>query len=312
MPRKYIIWNDFNWDHVSSKLRKETLTQHDFVQGADALAKADIAFGKPSPSAIRHAAHLRWIQLSSAGYSEYDNPQFKETLQKRGVMMTNSSDVYAEPCAEHVFAMMLALARGLPQAMENQLEAKAWNHREQRGQNYLLKDQRVLLLGFGSIARRLVELLEPLKMQISVLRRHPSAEPNLTMITEQDLPKVLLDVDHIVNTLPENDSTQHFVNQKFLAQVKPNARLYNIGRGTTVDQQALITALRENRLAAAYLDVTTPEPLPSDHALWDAPHCFITPHSAGGHHDEFDRLLHHFLKNLSAFANNEELVNRIS
>jgi phosphoglycerate dehydrogenase-like enzyme len=89
------------------------------------------------------------------------------------------------------------------------------------------------------------------------------------------------------------------------------ARVYNIGRGTTVDQDALLAALSSGRVASAYLDVTDPEPLPPDHPLWTAPNCFITPHSAGGHAGEDERLVRHFLRNLAAFEQGEPLADRV-
>jgi phosphoglycerate dehydrogenase-like enzyme len=96
-----------------------------------------------------------------------------------------------------------------------------------------------------------------------------------------------------------------------LALMKPDAAFYNIGRGTTVDQAALLTALREGPLAAAYLDVTDPEPLPPTHPLWDQPNCFITPHAGGGHRGEYERLIRHFLDNLQKFEAGERLNDRI-
>ena len=312
MPRKKnIIWSDVDWSRVSPELRDATLTQYEFVQGEDNLLKANIAFGKPDPASLKGAAHLQWIHLSSAGHAQYDGDDLKVLFKERGITMTNSSAVYAEPCAEHLFAMILSLARRLPQAMKNQIGAKNWNQQEQRENAYLLKNQKVLLLGYGAIARRLAELLQPFDMQISALRRHPGQEKNVTIISQKDLSKVLSEADHIVDILPENESTKQFVNKEFLAEIKPGASFYNIGRGTTVDQNELAAALRENRLGAAYLDVTSPEPLPSNHPLWTTPNCYITPHSGGGHQDEFDRLLRHFLDNLKRFQNDEELSDRI-
>jgi phosphoglycerate dehydrogenase-like enzyme len=93
--------------------------------------------------------------------------------------------------------------------------------------------------------------------------------------------------------------------------MKPGAVFYNIGRGTTVDQVALIAALKAGPLSAAYLDVTDPEPLPPNHPLWTAPNCWITPHTAGGHDDEFGRLAGHFLQNLGRFGRGETLADRV-
>jgi phosphoglycerate dehydrogenase-like enzyme len=96
-----------------------------------------------------------------------------------------------------------------------------------------------------------------------------------------------------------------------LARMKPSAVFYNIGRGTTVDQTALLEALRAGKIAAARLDVTDPEPLPPDHPLWTAPNCQITPHTAGGHAEEFHRLVGHFLTNLGRYLKGEELRDRV-
>jgi phosphoglycerate dehydrogenase-like enzyme len=309
--KNYRIWTEFKWNRVSPELREATLAQHEFVTGAENLKTADIIFGNPDPAALKSATELQWIQLTSAGHSQYDGDDVKVLFKERGITMTNSSAVYAEPCAEHLFAMILGLARRLPQATEDQSGAKQWNQKDQRERPYLLKNQKVLLLGFGAIARRLAELLQPFDMQISALRRHPSQEKNVTIISQGDLSKVLSEADHIVDILPENESTKYFVDEALLAGAKPGANFYNIGRGTTVDQNALMTALKKDNLAAAYLDVTSPEPLPPNHPLWTTPNCYITPHSGGGHRDEFDRLLRHFLDNLKKFENGEELSDRI-
>jgi phosphoglycerate dehydrogenase-like enzyme len=116
---------------------------------------------------------------------------------------------------------------------------------------------------------------------------------------------------HIVNILPESAETRHFFNRARFAAVKPGAIFYNIGRGVTVDQEALLEALRSGRIAAAWLDVTDPEPLPDDHPLWAEPHCFVTPHVAGGHVDEAKTLVRHFLTNLERFVHGEPLLDRV-
>jgi phosphoglycerate dehydrogenase-like enzyme len=101
------------------------------------------------------------------------------------------------------------------------------------------------------------------------------------------------------------------MNTQRFAVVKPGARFYNIGRGTTVDQDALLRVLESGTLALAYLDVTDPEPLPSEHPLWTAPNCYITPHTAGGHKGEFERLVQHFLGNLRLFEQDEALRGQV-
>lgn len=311
---KQVIWCDSRLERVSPELlqaSKNEFEQYEFKQGSDNLKKARIAYGQPNPTDLKTAENLQWVHITSAGHSEYDGDDIRALFKERDIKLTNSSAVYAEPCAEHLMAMMLGLARCLPRSVKNQINAKDWNQREQRFDAYLLRNQKVLLLGFGAIARRLVELLQPFDMHISALRRHPSEEKNVTIISKDDLSKVLSEADHVVNILPDNDATKRFVDKRFLGQMKPGAVFYNIGRGTSVDQNALMAALHEGRLAAAYLDVTTPEPLPPDHPLWTTPNCHITPHSGGGHHNEFDRLFLHFLKNLKAFEVGGELSDRL-
>jgi phosphoglycerate dehydrogenase-like enzyme len=111
--------------------------------------------------------------------------------------------------------------------------------------------------------------------------------------------------------LPANEQTKNFLDARRLASLKRGVIVYNIGRGSTLDQDAVRNELFAGRVAAAYLDVTSPEPLPHDHPLWTTPNCFITPHSGGGHSNEKERQVNHFLNNLRRFERREELVNRV-
>jgi len=174
-----------------------------------------------------------------------------------------------------------------------------------------LNGQTVLLLGFGAIGQRLVELLAPFKMKIVALRRQTKSESAVRIIAMEQLSSALGEADHVVNILPDNEETKDFVNARRLACFKRGARFYNVGRGTTVDQRALIEALETGRLDAAYLDVMEPEPLPPEHVLWSTRNCFITPHTAGGRHDQDDALVDLFLRNLAAWESGGELVNRV-
>jgi phosphoglycerate dehydrogenase-like enzyme len=101
------------------------------------------------------------------------------------------------------------------------------------------------------------------------------------------------------------------VNARRLACVKPGARFYNVGRGSTVDERALLESLRTGRISEAYLDVFETEPLPPDHAFWTLPNCFITPHTAGGRHDQDTAIVKHFLRNLAAFEQSGAMVDRV-
>ena len=266
------------------------------------LASADVAFGQPDADACRDLPRLKWIALTSAGYTRYDNEVTKQALRARDAVLTNASSVFAEPCAQHALAMMLGLSRQLPASLAEQLGARGWKYLEHRAASRLLNGQTVLLLSYGAIAKRLVELLAPFGMKIYALRRRTYSEAGVHVIAEEKLSAVLPEADHIINILPENEATHGYVNARRLALAKPGAYFYNIGRGPTVDERALIEALETGRLGGAYLDVFATEPLPSTSPLWTTKNCWLTPHTAGGRNDQDAALAELFLVNLQAFA----------
>lgn len=169
----------------------------------------------------------------------------------------------------------------------------------------------MILLGFGAIARRLLELLRPFEMDLAAFRRSARGDEGVPVVTPDRLPAALAAADHVVNLLPDNAESRNFFSAERFAACKPGAIFYNIGRGTTVDQAALLAALQSGRLGAAWLDVTDPEPLPPDHPLISAPNCHITPHTAGGHRNEAESLVRHFLANFRRFLADAPLRDRI-
>lgn len=280
--------------------------------GADpALATADVAFGQPDAAQCMNTPRLRWVEVTTAGYTRYDTPEFRENFRARGAAFSNVSQVFAEPCAEHVLGMMLAFGRQLLPSHRDQMTDHSWHYLQRRYDSRLLVGQTVLLLGFGAIGRRLAELLAPFGMNLIAVRRQTRSERGVRIIPEESVSSALGQADHVINILPENAETRNYVNARRLACCKTGARFYNIGRGTTVDQRAVREALLSGRLGMAYLDVFETEPLPPDDPLWTTPNCYITPHTAGGHHDQDERIVAHFLKNLAAFIKNEAMVDRI-
>jgi phosphoglycerate dehydrogenase-like enzyme len=275
------------------------------------IVGAEIAFGQPDPADCISNPGLRWIEVSSAGYTRYDTEAFRQSVRARGAAFTNASQVYADACAEHVLAMILALARQLLPSYATQLGDHAWPYTERRDQSRLLARQTVVMLGFGAIGRRLAELLAPFGARLYALRRQIRSEPGVHIVPEQDLTKVLAEADHVVNVLPENEATLNYVNARRIACFKPGVRFYNVGRGPTVDQVALIEGLTSGRIGAAYLDVTVPEPLPPSHPLWTTPHCYITPHTAGGRNNVNVELVRHFLANLASFEKGAAMADRV-
>lgn len=275
------------------------------------LATADIAFGQPDAEQCLQCDRLRWVEVTTAGYTRYDTAEFRETFLARGARFSNVSQVFADPCAQHVLAMMLALGRNLLASHRDQLTDHGWHYTERRYACRLLTGQTVLLLGYGAIGRRLAELLAPFGVTIYAVRRQTRSEKGVRIIPEEKLSSVLGEADHVVNILPDNAATRGYVNARRLACMKPGARFYNIGRGTTVDDQALLAALNSGRLGAAYLDVFEPEPLDPAHPFWTTPNCYVTCHTAGGRSDQDEALVKHFLHNLAAFTSGGAMVDRV-
>ena len=325
MSNKYKIWCNGLFIPLSDsdkKLFEQSVGKHELHlfetaetgrEGASAeiLNKAKIAYGAPHPEAILKCKNLAWVHLNTAGYTAYDNDDFKRALKRRGTILTNSSAVYDEPCAQHILAMMMSLARGLFPAYNAQCGDKTWKMNEIRPILPLLNEQTVVLLGFGAIAGRLVEMLKPLKMNLIGVRRQIRGDEPIQMFEESSVNEVLPLADHLINILPASKQTNNFLNAKRLSLLKNGAIVYNIGRGTTLDQDSLIEKLNTGQIAAAYLDVTNPEPLPPEHPLWTTPNCFITPHTGGGHATEKQRQFAHFLDNLKRFEEGTAMLNRI-
>jgi phosphoglycerate dehydrogenase-like enzyme len=275
------------------------------------LLKAQISFGQPDPEDLSSAPLLRWAHLSSAGYTRYDRADLRQRFQKDGIPLTNSSAVFSAPCAQHALTWLLAQSRRLLPAYENQRATRGWPQNELRDQSRLLGQQTILILGFGSIGAELASYLAPLQAKVIGYRRNPVEGGPIPMIGPAGLDEALSAADHVVNILPASPETDGFFGAHRFALMKRGACYYNLGRGTTTDQKALRAALVEGRLASAYLDVAEPEPLPPSDPLWTTPNCFITPHSSGGHANEWERLVLHSLANLRRFEQGEPLVNRL-
>ncbi len=321
---KLKIFCDASFPDEAERLLCESLTEHELVFPAarnesnltsgtfePALLDADVAFGQPAVQGLVAASRLRWAHLTSAGYTRYDVPSVREVLQKKPIAITTSSSVYADPCAEHVLAMMLSLSRRLPDSLDAQRSGRTWDSVRRRESSTLLRGQTVLLLGYGAIGRRLAELLQPFHARILAVRRRDEGDSRVQMVLGREIDEALSVANHVVNVLPENEETRGFMNRHRIAAMRPGAFFYNIGRGTTVDQDALLDALLRRAIGGAYLDVTWVEPLPREHPLWKAPNCYVTPHSAGGQCAEHVALVRHFLECLRRFERDEPLLDRV-
>lgn len=275
------------------------------------MQEADIVLGQPRVDAVLASGKLKWLQISTAGFTRYDTRDFRAAMAEKGIPVTNSSHVYDDACAEHVFAFMLANARQLPRGLRSRCANGSEEWTALRRDSRLLQGQSLLIVGYGAIAERLIELLAPFRMKITAMRRTPRGDEKVAIITPDHVAGAMAEADHVINILPDNAESSRWFNAERFAQMKQGAIFHNIGRGTTVDQEALAAALKSGQVGAAWLDVTDPEPLPDDHVLWTCETCYITPHTAGGQFGEAKVLIQHFLDNFARYQKGEKLVNRV-
>src|SRR5215813_15244502 len=191
------------------------------------LAAADIAFGQPDVEQAMRLDNLKWIHLTTAGYTAYDRDDFKNALRARGAILTNSSGVYDDPCAQHALAMMMAFARRLPESLKTQFGDRAWHWILRRSESFLLNGQTALLFGFGAIAIRLCELLAPFRMKLIGVRRRVKGDEPVRIITEEQVAEFLPRADHVVNVLPGNESTTRYFDADKFRRMRQGARFYN-------------------------------------------------------------------------------------
>ncbi len=237
------------------------------VEEASALIWADPKAADAFPGVVAAAPDLEWVQLPYAGIEN-----FADQLDP-ALLWTCGKGVYAEPVAEHVIALTLAGFRSIHTASR----ATSWPAQE--GKNLL--GANMLIIGAGGIAESLLRLLEPWNVETTVVRRSPEPLAHATRtVTSDRLFEVLSSADVVVLAAAVTPETTGMVDADFLAAMSNDAWLVNVGRGALVVHDDLVAALRDRVIAGAALDVTTPEPLPDGHPLWDEPNCIITPHVA--------------------------------
>lgn len=285
------------------------------------LDEIEIAVGQFPKNLLAKAKQLRWFQQWSAGADWLlEHPEVRDL----DFMLTSASGVHATPISEHIFAFLLAFARNLPQAWQAQQDHLWMQEVEEAGAKqsmdiatysrrdvFELAGKSMLLIGLGEIGERTAQIATALGMGVIGLRHDPDQETRgvSQMVGPDELLTTLPHADVVVSTVPLTAETHHMLDQTAFDAMKEGTYLINIGRGGTINQDALVAALQRGKLAGAGLDVFEEEPLPADSPLWDMANVLITPHSSGAtpHYDE--RAFAIFLDNLKRYQAGEELRN---
>ena len=263
-----------------------------------AIQRADVLLGNPPAALTGDVPNLKFWQLDSAGFDKY-------TGQKPTCPVCNMGDYFAWPCAETTVGAVLSLYRQLDRLAVLQ-QQRTWLGNSLREGMRSLHRQRVVVLGAGAIGQAVRSILLGFRCDVQLMAR---TNPAAALHSLDELLVALPTTDLLINTLP--GSARGLVSAAVIAAMKPGSVFANVGRGSTVDEDALIDALQRNHLGGAALDVTAQEPLPPEHPLWTLPNVLLTQHSAGGTgREDWDKSAL-FLRNLGHFLGGEPLENTV-
>jgi phosphoglycerate dehydrogenase-like enzyme len=278
------------------------------------LDRAEVLFGVPGDSAeglaevVNGLPRLRWVHATSAGAGEQVRKAELSPEALERVTITTSSGVHAVPLAEFAVLGLLAVAKELPQLVEDQ-RARAWP--EVRQPLRELSGQTLFLVGLGEIGREVARLGKALGMRTVGFRRTQGPPPE--WVDEVHGPERLTELadqaDAMVVSLPMTEQTAGLVDRATIERLPASCIFVNVGRGGVVDEPALVDALRDRRIAGAVLDVFTTEPLPADSPLWTLPNVLVTPHAAALSARENERITELFTDNLRRFLDGRPLRN---
>jgi len=280
---------------------------------AEAVRRAGEAHGADASYAstefLRAATSLAWLQAQSAGVDRYlSTPEIRDTDR---IVLTNLRGVHGPAIADHVFAMLLALTRDLPVHLAGR-ERGEWQREGSREiEPIALEGRTLLVVGLGGIGTEIARRGHGFGMRVLATRRSDAPAPDYVerVVKADQLLALLPEADVVAIAVPLTPETEHLFDARAIAAMKRGSWLVNIARGQVVDTDALVEALRSGQLAGACLDVTDPEPLPSDHVLWSFPNVVITPHVASRAELTSERGWALFKENLRRFDAGEPLLN---
>lgn len=318
------LWIAPEW--FAERLRKEFLqlevvrmTTYDGIEKE--LADADVAFTfSLRPEQFAEAKRLRWIHSPAAAVHQFLFPEFVNS----DVILTNAREVHGPVVAEHVMALIFALAKRIPESVRFQ-QKHVWGQ-ETLWQNHAapaeIAGATLGLVGLGSIGRNVAQRASAMGMKVVVVRRshfsknqgevahpaHHSKDFVDEVLPSSQLGEMLKRADYVVLAIPVTDETRGMIGAEQFSQMKRDAYIINVGRGPLIDEAALIEALRQRTIAGAALDVFDQEPLPADSPLWDLENLLITPHTAGMTTKLWERHYTLFSENLRRFLRGEPLL----
>lgn len=275
------------------------------VSSGDGFSPQVLLCGTCDEKLLEQLPDLQWVQVRSAGVDHLP----LDVFARRDIVLTNGR-IHGIAVAETVLAMMLAFATGLHHLVQAQ-ERCEWVRSAVAPEKFELENQTLLVIGLGDLGGTLVRKARGIGMRVMGcdVERKSGIQGLYRFLFPDRLPEALPEADHVALCLPLTPATRGFFNSQYIDAMKPTAYLYNVGRGPLIDQNALLKALQNGRIAGAGLDVTDPEPLPPGHPLWTAPNVILTQHIAGASPHNSLRITDLFSENLHRFKNGYPLLN---
>jgi len=278
------------------------------------LDRAEVLFGIPGDSGegladvVRRAPGLRWVQATSAGAGEKLWAARLRPEELDRVMLTTASGVHTTPLAEFCLFGLLAFTKDLPRLLHDEGQRR-WDRYPTRE----LKGKTILIVGLGKIGLEVARLARCFGMRTVGLKRRVGEDlPNVDEVRASgDLKLLVPHVDAVVVTLPSTDETRSMVDKETIHLLSRDCIFVNVGRGSVVDEDALVEALTEKRIRGAVLDVFREEPLPKDSRLWELPNVLISPHTAALAEAENERIVRLFIENISRYLEGNPLLNHV-
>lgn len=280
---------------------------HWFTSNEEAIALAPLAdifwvdqftLNDPPDAAIA-AIKARWLHTTLAGLSNVP----VDLARERGIVVTKGTGLTSDAVADFGLMGVLMLAKRVDEIVRAQ-DRREWLPGPPCDDD--LAGASALIIGYGAIGSRLGARLKACGMRVTGVRR--AADPAQDIVGADGWRARLGDFDYVILAAPETSDTMHMIGAAEFAAMKPGARFLNIARGSMVDQDALLAAMRSGHLKGAFIDVTDPEPLPADNPLWDAPNMIITMHMSGrGNAPTFRRAAERFAANVRRFLAGEPL-----
>lgn len=260
--------------------------------------------------ASKRLKSLKWIQSLAAGPNDVLNAGFDSSK----ITVTTGSGLHDRTVAEHTLALLLSCARRLHSMRDHQLQGKWPGHLggpqpdRPKGSFTTLRDAKVLVWGYGNIAKTLTPSLVALGATVKGVARSARVVNGIEVFGEDKLPELLPETDALVMILPGSEATKHALNKERLKLLPNHAWVVNVGRGTSIDEEALADAVEQGLIAGAALDVFDKEPLPEGSRFWKVENIIVSPHAAGGRPQGAEGLI---VDNLRRFRAGQELKNVI-